>query len=105
MCYLKTISRHLSGGCDHRGQHRSWSYIGPPDIRAGAIFSRTDIPQSASWFEDRYAEALGRPRYVYVDISAGNCHNTIHRLPMHYRYIEEYNNIFCSDELLQLLFH
>jgi len=26
---------------------------------------------------------------------------TIHRLPMHYRYIEEYNNIFCSDKLLQ----
>ena len=63
---------------------RSQWYPGPTDILARAIFSKADIYESASWFGDRRAEALGRPRYVYADVSAGNCHNTIYRLLTHY---------------------
>ena len=36
-------------------------YPEPTDILSRAIFSKVDIYESASWFGDGHAEALGRP--------------------------------------------
>lgn len=83
------------------GAYSQW-YPEPTNKLSRAIFSKTDIYETASWFGDGHAEALGRPRYVYVDVSVGNCQNIMHRLLTH---ISLYGNTiaFIVINLLYLI--